>query len=190
MKNLFLIICTFFFVPILVAQKKKTTIIWDENRPLTWKDYKGKVNKNAGYKYVAAMTMGGVSYSVDGSSFDNTQKLVIEVFFVPEQSWVRPKMNTAYILNHEQVHFDIFEIYARILVKKLRNNKNILKGNDYSKKLQKVFDDTYDDLHKLQREYDKATQHSIDEQEQAKWNDKIKKLLIEYQDYKDKVIPF
>lgn len=45
----------------------------------------------------------------------------VNAYFIQSSSWVKPKYKTAHLLKHEQLHFDITELHARMLRKYLAN---------------------------------------------------------------------
>jgi len=166
-------------------QKEKETINWDAGRPLTWTDFKGRPDNALPYH---ALTAGSLSCSFEKVSA-NESKLVIHMGFDTKKSWVKPKKATDDLLVHEQCHFDIYEIYTRILVKKLEE-ENALSGPKYGEKTQKIFEKNFDELMKFQKQYDKETDHSKNEEKQKEWTEKIKSMLEEYKPYAKREILF
>ena len=88
---------------------------------------------------------------------------------------------TDYILSHEQGHFDIAEIFARKLYKKMSEYK--FNRRTYQKELNKIYQDILDEKEEIQNDYDRETNHSINKEKQAEWLKKLKRLLEEYEDY-------
>jgi hypothetical protein len=147
---------------------------WSSTRKLTWSDYKAKPNPNSD---AAASTTSylGISYNI--SSRDFSYK--IESKFSKTRSWGLHK--TAYILSHEQGHFDIAEIFARKLHKKMSEYRFDRKS--YEKDLRKIYQEILDEKEETQNKYDKETNHSINKEKQAEWLLKIAEMLEEYKDY-------
>jgi 23S rRNA maturation mini-RNase III len=56
---------------------------------------------------------------------------------------------------------------------------------NYQKSLDKIYQDVVDEKTKMQNQYDRETNHSINREEQARWLKKIAELLEEYEDYDD-----
>ncbi|MGQ0828758.1 MAG: hypothetical protein ACT4ON_10220 [Bacteroidota bacterium] len=170
-----------------VAQKQKQneTINWDANRPLVWSDFKGRPDNALPYH---ALTAGSLSCSFEKVSA-NESKLLIHMSFDTKKSWVKPKKATDELLIHEQCHFDIYEIYTRILVKKIEE-ENALIGPKYGEKTQKIFEKNFDELMKFQKKYDKETDHSKNEEKQKEWTEKIKNMLEENKQYEKREIVF
>ena len=160
------------------AQKKDNVIPWDAGRQLNWKDYNGQADNNAPND---ARTFGGMNYEYQKQA-NGDLKFILYVTFDPKQSWVKKKKATDYLLNHEQCHFDIYEIYGRILMKQL-HDQNIFKDKNFNNKVKELFQNNFHDMYKFQDEYDKETHHSEIEPKQKEWTEKIKAMLTQYKDY-------
>lgn len=144
---------------------------WSSTRKLTWSDYKAKPNLNSD---AAASTTSylGISYNISSRNFSYK----IESKFSKTRSWGLHK--TAYILSHEQGHFDIAEVFARKLHKKMSEYRFDKKS--YEKDLKKIYQDILDEKEEMQNKYDQETNHSIHKEKQAEWLVKIEEMLKEY----------
>src|SRR5436305_13871685 len=88
----------------------KDTMIWNTGDTLQMEDFKGKPKgKNAGATYT-----GIYFHTKEGNG---TNKLVVEAIFLKSKSYLRE--NSEYVYKHERVHFDITEINARRMRKKI-----------------------------------------------------------------------
>ena len=76
--------------------------------------------------------------------------------FSRNRSWGLYK--TDYILSHEQGHFDITEIFARQLNKRM--SEYIFNKNTYQQDLQKIYNDIQREKETLQNQYDNETDYS------------------------------
>lgn len=162
---------------LLFAQDSKEELMdWNASRKLTWADYKSKPNPESDAA-ASTTTLLLINYSINNSGL--TYK--IQSKFSKTRSWGLHK--TDYILSHEQGHFDIAEIFARKLHKKMSEYK--FDRRNYQKHLDKIYQEVVDEKSKMQNQYDKETNHSINKEEQAKWLKKIAELLEEYEDYDD-----
>lgn len=160
------------------GQKKTKLIQWEEDRPLTWEDFKGRPSVTTSYY---AMTYGMLEPAfapIDGGKY----KFTLAVSFDTKRSWVKKGKGTEELLLHEQNHFNIFEIYARIFMKRLKD-EDVFEGKNFSKELNKIFQKTFKELTNIQDKYDKETNHSINKTKQKEWNEKLSNMLLEYQDY-------
>ena len=186
MKIKILIVLSFLMLTqICIAQNSDGIISWDSLKSLTWADFKGRPSTSFPFD---ALTEGSFSCNFEKIS-DTESKLIITMGFNSKKSWVKPKKATDKLLIHEQGHFDIFEIYARILVKKLEET-NALSGKNYGDKTKKLFEKNFKELMQLQDKYDKETNHSKDEEKQLEWTEKIKSMLKENEKYAKKELPF
>lgn len=178
MKALLLYFLAVLFVPrpLPAQQPGEELLDWSSTRKLTWADYKANPNPDSD---AAASTTSylGFSYSIKNEYFSFT----IESKFSKTRSWGLHK--TAYILSHEQGHFDIAEIYARKLHKKVKEYR--FNRRTYQKDLKEIYQEILDEKEEMQNAYDKETNHSINKEKQTAWLLKIGKLLEEYKEYAD-----
>lgn len=161
----------------LFAQSRGEELLdWSASRKLTWADYKSKPNTESDAA-ASTTTYLGIHYNISSKSFSYQ----IESRFSKTRSWGLHK--TDYILSHEQGHFDIAEIYARILHKKMSAYK--FNSKTYQKDLKKIYEEVTNAKDEMQNKYDKETNHSIRKAEQAAWLEKIATMLEEYADWAD-----
>lgn len=165
-------LATFFLAIAVVASfsfidqtREKGYIYWDQ-RSLTWDDFKGSAPSSTPY---VALTHSAIVLNFSGQ--DNTLSFSIESAFYPKQSWKKKSVD-AYILKHEQGHFDITEIYARMLRKELQEMK-FKKYESLSNDVQQVFTKNSNACKKFQDLYDKETDHSKKKEDQYQWDAKI-----------------
>ena len=117
-----------------------------------------------------AMTDSGIAIWFDCSNED--EPIVAKAFFDKSKSWTKAADNKE-LLAHEQLHFDITELFTRKLRKKL-SELNDPCGKD-SKKVQGIYDKNFEELNRYQIRYDKETEHSMIETTQKTWEEKIKR---------------
>jgi len=155
-------------------------IIWTEDYKLTWSDFKAPHRK--GVSYVASTSSGmSFSYSYSDKNGEIDLNITIHSNFYPESSWVNPAEASDYILAHEQAHFDISEIHARILRKKISETT-------FSKNVKKELTTLYNRVDKkrvaMQRLFDKESDHSKIKTKELEWEAYIKKQLLHYDPWK------
>lgn len=159
------------------AQESAEELVdWKDGQRLVWSDYKGKPDQNTDAAALTATYL-GIEYVITEKGF--TWK--IQCRFSKTRSWGKSK--TDYILQHEQGHFDIAEIFARKLNKKMKAYK--FARNSFKKDLKRIYDGVTEEKEKFQNKYDRETDHSRKKEEQVKWVKKIKDELKEYQSYTD-----
>jgi hypothetical protein len=103
-------ITAFIFPLILLSHREEDFIKWNENRKLTWDDFKAEPLKMGS---TVAMTTTHLGFSYSFANGKITYK--IDCWFDKNKSWGLVKND--WILKHEQGHFDIAEIFARQLYK-------------------------------------------------------------------------
>jgi predicted secreted Zn-dependent protease len=89
------------------------------------------------------------------------------VNFSPKLSWKKSSGLNDYMLQHEQTHFDITELYARILRKRLSEEIKTIKD---VKKISSIGREITKQWEIEQNTYDDETDHSINKETQAEWN--------------------
>ncbi len=172
-----------FFLLFLVLGKttNEETKTWSESYKLTWDDFKANPNPNSG---AVALTASGITfgYSVKTSG----QRIIdfttsVEAHFYPNKSWHLKDRCDAYILGHEQLHFDITELYVRKFraqIGRLVVNQNV---KEQMKRLHAAANEA---LNETQKRYDAQSNHSINEDMQKQWEAFIKEELIKLDKYK------
>lgn len=152
------------------------TISWKANERLSWEDFKGGIPQNA---RAAATTASGITYrfSTSGTLDYMEVDFKVDTHFYPNKSWYQPELCDEVILSHEQLHFDISELYARKLKERLKkanyNRKNI------KAKVRAIYRKINEELNDFQNQYDSETNFSRDHEQQLNWNKKIRSILNE-----------
>lgn len=148
-------------------------IPWNPDLKLTWANFKGTVPHGA---EAAATTASGISY--DFSTYYEGREMKVKfnvyTYFYPTRSWYRPKVCNEVTLKHEQLHFDITELYARKLKTRLRNTKF---GTDIKQEVRKIYKATLRQLNDFQNKYDAETNYSRNLPVQERWIGEIKAAL-------------
>lgn len=137
---------------------------------LAWIDFRGKPVEGG---RTAAITMSGFGYSASMRSSGQKGQLDIQVycFFNKNKSWVKPGRNTAYILNHEQHHFDVSYIAANIFIDKMQ--QATITNANYNNVLSRIYNECTDLMNKMQDDYDGQTKNGQEKELQEKWNNFI-----------------
>jgi predicted secreted Zn-dependent protease len=153
---------------------KDNLIDWTSSRRLSWEDFKAQPD---GSSVNAALT--STNINIDYSFNSREFKYNIRCQFDPSKSWGRIKND--YILSHEQAHFDIAEIHARLLHKALKSYK--FNPKTANKDIGEIYQ-KYMDAHKvMQEQYDDETNFSRNETNQGEWQKKIDSSLKELQSF-------
>jgi len=178
MKVILLVIafCSLFFSFVTLEEK----IPWTEDYKLTWSDFKSPKANGTGF---VASTSSGIAYSY--SSMGNAEKVEVTIKvscnFYPKKSWYSKKDASDYILKHEQAHFDISEIYARILRKRFEKTTY---SEELNSQLEEIFYKTDAERVAMQQKFDEETNHSKKPSEEKEWESYIAQQLKEYERWK------
>lgn len=118
---------------------KDDFILWQENKKLKIQDFKAenkdtvKVNRQ---QFLGAISAIRIEYSSFQRNKNSVPEFSIKTYFDPNESWMLLKND--YVLQHEQIHFDLTELYARKMRKSVESlrQKNITNISIYRKKIQ------------------------------------------------------
>lgn len=174
------LLLVFIFSFLLFPQSDSEKMLWNENKKLTWEDFRGKPIPSA--SFVASTNTGiNFQYSYSLKNDEVSVEYSVASFFYPEKSWFQPGKVTQHILNHEQGHFDISELHARILRKNLD-------GKNFSKKIKSEIEAIYRQVEQKRRamqvKFDAETDHSRNENKEILWEKDIAKQLQQYESWK------
>lgn len=173
----------------LTAQNKMkendSILIWHSDKKINWDNFLSEKETFSGhFKNSGAEISVGVSVFPKEVTCSNKTELKFIAIMSKNESLSVFKNDK--LLNHEQRHFDIAEIYSRKMRKSL---KRILAENNECD-LQLIVDTFYqlrDELDQTQYLYDKEIRISGKEDDnQKKWNKKIDSLLNIYSEYEKK----
>ena len=141
---------------------EQNEVEWDKERKLIWEDFKG-TPPSISETNAAASTRCGFDVSAESNSNKELIAVTIKNIFYCDKSWVRTdKKNRLDLLEHEQAHFDLCEVYARRLRKRVADSNFKL---DMDNALYEVFDA----FKQRQKLYDKETNHSRNKEKQIEW---------------------
>ena len=98
----------------------------------------------------------------------------VGAYFYPESSWHRPEVANANILSHEQLHFDISELFAR----KMRSKIKVFRfTSEVKAEMKGIYEEILRELRDFQTKYDDETNYSRDVEKQNEWNSMISEAL-------------
>ena len=188
--KLFIILTSFCVIASLTQAQITTNINWvqknskpaeqqvfyDKKRKLTWADFLGTPNLP---DPVAAITASGFGYSTKISTSNNKGTIAIDIYcnFSKLNSWVKKDKNTAYILKHEQHHFDVTYLAAIQFINNVKTAKLTVNNTTYL--LADLYKQSCDYMNNLQNEYDTQTKNGQIKNKQAEWNAYFEKRLLE-----------
>ncbi|WP_026464602.1 DUF922 domain-containing protein [Adhaeribacter aquaticus] len=163
-------------------------IIWSKNvlKPSDFTVLSEKVN--AGQK--AALTTGqiGYRYSYKNEGSQNIVFIEIQNRFSKDKSWMKSDaINNQNLLEHEQLHFDLGEVYARMFTKIL-SEKRIAKN--LRENLPQIYKEVFSQMEAKQVLYDQETNHGLIKEKQKEWKVFIEEELEKYKDFADKKVSY
>lgn len=164
------------------SSKDGPVIDWKSDVKLKYSDFKADEKGSPGFAVATTSSAFGYSITDYGGEISGS----VFVVFYCDKSWWNPDFMLNEVLEHEQLHFDICELFGRKLyqeILKLRstNRLSIHNINKAYSKLDKQYS-SYQD------KYDQETDHSTNGHQQRIWNKKVKRQLAamsSYSNYKN-----
>lgn len=150
-----------------------TEFQWAEHQKLSWEDFQGPVR--ASDEESAAATHCGMGFRINGITQAGKPDVTVYNTFYTRKSWVRHDAKITSILEHEQGHFDLCEIFTR----KLRTRVSDISLNtpDMKESLMAIFSEVNNEYEICQQAYEDETIHGTKIHEQKRWMEKISKEL-------------
>lgn len=155
-----------------------TLVKWDADHKISWDNF---IVKDTNDRFAAESN---TFFKANFFLKNDSVFCQVITYLNADRSWRKPSLQTEgeYAINHEQVHFDITEIFARKIRKALILNA----ANE--PQVEKIYFDHAKACREFQELYDKETRHSIDKRNQERWNKHIKLLLLSLDDFKEQAI--
>ena len=156
-------------------------IYWTSDYKLTWNDFEGDPNYKHDYRDISAITVSGI---VDYRGCEDGKLIYkIKSYFEKKNSWVKMAGRNDHTLEHEQIHFDITELYARKLRKELAQ-RAFACGEEAA--FETFVNDFLKGWQSMQEVYDMETEYSNEHHEQHEWMGKVQEELDALDAYKSK----
>lgn len=155
------------------AQEEEKAILWSLEKRLSWDDFQAEPPSNGN---VAATTASGISYYFSSREIDGRMQVdfTVRTYFYPEKSWHIPEMCNEVILSHEQLHFDIAELFARKMRRQLTDTDFT---RDIKAEVREIYKQINLELREFQNRYDQETDFSRNVAQQKAWNATISAAL-------------
>ncbi|MCB0795134.1 MAG: DUF922 domain-containing protein [Flavobacteriales bacterium] len=156
---------------LLLPLKAQEVVDWSADRPLTWADFQGEAEPWGEHEaYTAYEITSGYSTGPDGKlSFHITCR------FLKQGSWVSERgRSSETLLAHERLHFDIAEVNARKLRKRLREvpDRELTK-----ERFLDAVRAVHQHMQEEQERYDRETDHGLNAEQQARWRAQVSEAL-------------
>jgi predicted secreted Zn-dependent protease len=148
---------------------------WNEFYTLQWDDFQGKPDKRS-------IGDAGTAVQIKAKPFLVKKSIHYDVvaIFSRKRSWVRDTSPS--LLAHEQLHFDIAELYARKIRKKVRELSE--RGVDDIKVFNTAIHELLQESNDVDAQYDTETLHGALSKKQAAWSKKVRAELAQLNKYK------
>lgn len=175
--------CVFVLAFLFLVPVDDEVISWRDDSKLTWREFKAAPKKNLS---VVAVTASGITFEYSVKETDSrivSFESKVDAHFYPNKSWVVKEEGNDYILAHEQLHFDITELYAR----KFRKQISQLKvSNNLKSQLRQLHYNINKEVAVTQNMYDQESDNSVNREFQAKWETYVHRELAKLEAYKSK----
>ena len=127
---------------------RTANIRWSEHQPLRITDFQGPTRSRG----LAAEASTGIETRSSGNLAEPTFHVDIWTYFEPCKSWMGSNERNAYTLAHEQLHFDITELFARRLA--LRYRAEISSYPQFERHHERLYNEVWDECRAMQAQYD------------------------------------
>lgn len=177
-KKLLSILLVLLLFPVLLSA---ATISWRPGVQLTWSDFQGPADASSPFWANTHYSL-KYNYKWDGSG---KLSVTVDCFFNTDISWKKNVALTDELLRHEQLHFNVAELYAR----KMRSAFNAyITSHTYNAQttvndLKAIFNALMTECKQYNEQYDEATDHSKNKDKQRKWDSIITRQLQELSAY-------
>jgi len=158
-------------------------------RRLTWTDFEPRSVTSGASAQTSAVLHATYKWgwTSRGSQFTGfISDVRIGAWFDPAGSWRKPDVRTdnIHLLEHEQRHFDLCEVGARMLRDQILLIRADIRGSsdaEIKNKVQNIMNPLVtsfiDDVKRQQERYDRESNHSRNRRAQQEWNTRIQRDL-------------
>lgn len=151
-------------------------IVWNKEKSLAWSDFIGYCPNEEDQCLYKALTSSIIE--VKPIKSDDYPNYIIEAKFIKGKSWVKSDTSNR-LLKHEQLHFDMTELYAR----KIRKSIDSLRVNEIGDKniyISKIKYWIYN-ADKEGSRYDLETYHGAYDKSQKIWSHQIYNEMLKFE---------
>lgn len=138
---------------------------WNEYYKLQWDDFQGEPDKNSLGDAATAVRIRAKPFIVKKQIHYD-----VVAIFTRSKSWYRD--TSPELLAHEQLHFDIAEVYARKIRRKIAEMKR--QGINDIKAYNAAIHELLLESNQVDVQYDAETLHGAMTKRQAAWSEKVK----------------
>jgi hypothetical protein len=156
-----------------VMAQDEHKVFWHKDSLLKWSDFKGPVDATSKFH---ALTLAEISFKYNWTLKNNNYTFTFTggSFLNTSRSWSITEKQTPELLRHEQIHFDIAEIFARISLQTLTRTAYTA---TFKTTIDQIIEDNLRNMKVMHDLYDEQTDHSKQKKMQVKWEVYIANLL-------------
>ncbi len=141
---------------------------WSKDTLVNWSDYKAPIDKNIPFN---AYTNNAIQYKYHCTSFNLKTgvwhfSFEVESYFLKNESWSIPDKQSDVLLQHERLHNDINELFARKLAIEFKRHTYTA---NYEAEIKELFARVLNAAQQMQVQYDEETNHCLNQASQAEW---------------------
>jgi hypothetical protein len=156
-------ILLYFLLCIQTEYATHSELLWSADVELRWEDYTGRPSYGDSATAITASTIKIFR--------DSIGKFHASALFIRDQSWVKgPLDDSAAILAHERLHFDITAMFALICERLIKRESNLETCRPIYRKVMTA-------ARNYQFSYDSATDYSNKVQSQRIWDINVRRIL-------------
>jgi hypothetical protein len=156
-------------------------LVWSEGRNLTEGDFQLKKNVRLPYAALSYITIRPEVKNKNGMI-----EVVIEATFDTKRSWMKKNSVSQRLISHEQGHFDIAELHARIIRKEISQSK--ITSKNVHRKVNRIYKKVMKELNCYSKQYDDITDFSRNEAIQGEWIERIRTELDSLAEFSDPIV--
>jgi len=143
---------------------------WNPFYRLSWSDFSGKPNTESHADAASVVRIVAKPFRFGGRLHSD-----VRAYFNRTKSWRRDVSDK--LLAHEQLHFDIAELYARKIRKRI--DELMALGVRDPERIQREVTKLLEESNGVDTRYDAETLHGAMRESQQRWSDAIEKRLLE-----------
>jgi len=158
-------------------------ILWRAGYKLRWEDFKGNPTFSTNYSEKSATKI-----RIEVTTMITKESYIFSVgcLFEKYNSWTVNDTSES-LLNHEQLHFDIGEVFARELRKKI-SEMNDLTDSIIQDRVKVLYHEINNACIKYEKKYDNETNNGRNLKEQKVWRDRISNILQNSNKYSSLIV--
>lgn len=160
------------------AQPFEKQISWHPDRRLEVANFQASTAHRPGQ----ASSASGFGYTLSSSPIQGRHVVTVSSTFYPRESYFKAGEDSLFILEHEQIHFDITELFARKFLQRILEEVNTAEEVHFQ--LQRIQRGLQSEWDIYQNAYDASTYE--EPHRQSEWKEKVWQELEALSAYSDK----